>query len=619
MATSPFFRSMPPKTTGGFQTPLDTSRLAQSANGNGSKDTSQIPLGQQLIKAGLLTQAQLAQALREQQQNQMKLGEVCLEHGWLTPQDIYQHTSSRNLSLGEILVSLGYLQFDQLRVALAQQRRFGRKLGEILVWKQWIRPEELQQVLELQQSLQQLASPNAWEALEAQRKKLPTSESIAQAGSGSVTPVQSAIPPNPAAAQVLPPVSKVSVSSPIPSVGSAPTPQPLPLVKSTSISFEDPFAAVEQPMDNAGYERKIASLELQIQIQQQEWDALSQHMNAQVETFQAQYQQRIELLQEKVRQLQITLEQAQAGYQPETKQLRAFIEQLQRELIAAQTMNEKFQGELQQQQALYEEELEQLRSQLRDQHHRNLLQQQALYEDELEQLRAQTQTMQAEIPILKTAHQLQIQELQTQLDHAHRQQANLSAELRQAQELMSSYRQSMDSLQQTLKPSDPSISQSSLTTNGLPVAPKSHPDPMMGQLAPQQGSASGSLPVLTPWARNLFFQLQEAGLLTDADIERILSHWQQQGGKLTQLLSDLTGLQPTTIKFFGDSGSSARLSGCCRIGEYLRAAALVTEDEIEVALMSRPSGRRLGESLVDLGVIKSATAEYFARTFTQGH
>jgi len=124
-----------------------------------------LPLGQQLLRAGLITQGQLAQALREQRENFMKFGEVCLIHRWITIEDLYRHTASHLLSLGEILIALNYIDIDQLKLALSQQRRFGRKLGEILLWKSWVTEEHLTYALRVQQHLRQAATPNAWEAL----------------------------------------------------------------------------------------------------------------------------------------------------------------------------------------------------------------------------------------------------------------------------------------------------------------------------------------------------------------------------------------------------------------------------------------------------------------------
>jgi hypothetical protein len=124
-------------------------------------------------------------------------------------------------------------------------------------------------------------------------------------------------------------------------------------------------------------------------------------------------------------------------------------------------------------------------------------------------------------------------------------------------------------------------------------------------------------PVLTPWARTLFFQLQEAGLITHEEVDHVLKVWQQDGGKLTHVLSECTELQPTTVKFFGNGGYAARLAGCKRIGDYLQAAGLVTEAQIQAALSQRQPGQKLGEVLAMQGVIRAMTADYFARTFVQ--
>ncbi|NJO85635.1 MAG: hypothetical protein HC818_02295 [Synechococcaceae cyanobacterium RM1_1_27] len=140
-----------------------TAHLQGSASGASpplsDADMRNLPLGQRLLRAGLLTRPQLAQALREQQQNHLRLGEICLEHGWIEPEDLYKFTASHELCLGEVLVAMGSLQPNQLRVALAQQRRFGRRLGEILAWKGWVGTDVLNQALEIQAQLKQMQMP----------------------------------------------------------------------------------------------------------------------------------------------------------------------------------------------------------------------------------------------------------------------------------------------------------------------------------------------------------------------------------------------------------------------------------------------------------------------------
>lgn len=334
--------------------------------GRGAADgeaESSLPLGQRLLRAGLISQSQLAQALREQQQNHLKLGEVCLEHGWLTLADLYRLLPSQSLSLGEILVALGHLDFEQLRVALAQQRRYGRKLGEILTWKGWVQPAILDRALDVQVQLQRMASPNAWEALQPFLAKDPVPE---------VQPIprRSTIPGREDPAQDWPAPEEARRESTVqpPSLESAAGGDSIPGTLAAAAS--DPFADEPQPATLADYRKQLAdyrkqveALRLQIELQEQEWDRILANMNQQIADFQNQYQQRIQKLEATIR-----LQQAELQHQATLQQdLRVWREQLQRletELALARAAEQRAQRQLQTQQDCYQSELEQLQEQI---------------------------------------------------------------------------------------------------------------------------------------------------------------------------------------------------------------------------------------------------------------
>ncbi|MGQ9838034.1 MAG: hypothetical protein ACUVRV_08725 [Cyanobacteriota bacterium] len=119
---------------------------------------------------------------------------------------------------------------------------------------------------------------------------------------------------------------------------------------------------------------------------------------------------------------------------------------------------------------------------------------------------------------------------------------------------------------------------------------------------------------LTPWARHLFQNLQEAGLLDRPQIEHFLATWQQSGGKLTSVISECTGLKATTLKFFADGGYSARLSGCRSMVEFLRAADLV-ESKVLESLPPMDESDNWGDPLVEQGLLRPETVQYFRKHF----
>ncbi len=793
---------------------------------------SDLPLGQRLLEAGLLTQDQLDQALREQQSSQLKFGEICLEYGWISPAEMYTYTPSQDLALGEILVILGYLEFDQLRVALAQQRRFGRRLGEILVWKGWLQVEDLEEALHIQQQVQQQAAPNAWQALHT---AMPTSqpmledveedpESLLPASISELVPL-----PDPPSSPLPPPMrTSPPLAPPVVPVVRDHTPEPYsadpksvprppkPKLEPSPWSWSPQSTGVDEALSHEkAYQDRIAELEQQLQARDQEWDVLLADMNQQIQTFQDQYTRRIHQLEEKIRAQQeliqdqtqnssvdqaallsqVTtvreqLEQAQTQAHEAESELLSTQAQLARvdaELHQTQTQLQQSQLQLQHHQLQSTQEINRLKVALETQsqsqvevesqtvdmlHHQiedlqsalaqaqaqaqQTLQEFQSYRDQvtadaqtaqsqLRQLQHQlsdaiatrrsaeqdVQQLQAKVKSLKTSLAVKtsqfleaqrelsvatgsLQTKTTELDHVQKQlislkaryltqdqrRGTLSSEVEQTRELLATYRQTVASLSQNLQsqqvhnrllqtsldqhrqmvaavrmdlgvnslpmlrlwlaqrqgqpsvpdpstaisdssPPDPS-SQSSATVSDpvtsspvpaavvtLDTSAQNTGDPssvaytdltqVSGSEQANPNSRTGSqptqTPVLTPWARTLFFNLQEASLITDLDIDRVLEVWHEQGGRLTHVLADVTGLQPATVKFFSDGGSAARLSGGQRLGDYLKLAGLVTEDEIVTAIEHREPDQRLGEALAAQGYIPSGTANYFVRNF----
>lgn len=223
-------------------------------------------LGQQLLQAGHLTQAQVSQALRYQRQTRLKFGEVCLERGWIDAETLYLNIPSRSLSLGEILVLKGDLGFDQLRVALAQQRRFGRRLGEILLWRGWLQDSELDEVLEIQRMAHSLQFSNAWEALHALHvfRASELEEGATEIGmSGS--------------------------SHPVPST---------PAESSEELS---PITEPILPAQDEQTSPQVAALQLQLEMQQREWQAQTEMLEMQWNGAEIEYNQKIAQLEEQLR------------------------------------------------------------------------------------------------------------------------------------------------------------------------------------------------------------------------------------------------------------------------------------------------------------------------------
>jgi type IV pilus assembly protein PilB len=108
-------------------------------------------LGTLLVSRGLLTQAQLDEALRAQQAEPAPrpLGQILVEQRAITPRqlslvlDVYR----KRPRLGEILVRGGVLTDEQLETALEEQHRSGQPLGQVLLTLGYLTEELLRKAL----------------------------------------------------------------------------------------------------------------------------------------------------------------------------------------------------------------------------------------------------------------------------------------------------------------------------------------------------------------------------------------------------------------------------------------------------------------------------------------
>ncbi len=582
------------------------SSSVQSGSGNGfssppmSADLRNLPLGQRLLRAGLLTRQQLAQALREQQQNHLRLGEICLDHGWIEPEDLYNYTASHEMCLGEVLLAMGKLEPNQLRVALAQQRRFGRRIGEILAWKGWVGSDVLEEALAIQVQLKQMQTPSAWVALQ----------------------------------QIL--QTKPVVSEPMPEPLSEPLEIPIPphlqsAQESNGSESQDPAPQRQgaTPWNAPTPANQIAELELQLQIKEQEWKALTAQMEAQVKGYQQEYESRIQQLEAR---LEDQAEQIQIKIQQEVKlrHLEAEVERLEKGFKDARQDTQRVRRSLEQALAERDQERSDYATQLAD------LQIQIEAKDEdIQDLRQrlEAQTLENQVlrfqldgsngsgssseggdppplsPLTQELENLreQIKTYQLRLQETQSQNEEQDRELKRLENMVDTYRHTIQVLQNSLQ-------QQGSTT---PPITGIHPTVLNAPVT--AGSSASAAPVpLTPWARNLFNQLESAGLIDGDGVERVMTQWQQGGGRLTQVISQVTNLNSVTIRFFCDGGSVARQAGCRRLGDFLVAAGLLDQDKIKAL---RRDGiwdsLEQAQALVEQGILPQTTVDYFLTQFVK--
>jgi type II secretory ATPase GspE/PulE/Tfp pilus assembly ATPase PilB-like protein len=96
------------------------------------------PIGEMLVREGVLAPAALAQALAAQSaQRAVPIGQILVEHRKVAPDDVaraVEQQQRRKLRIGEVLIDAGLVSKADVDAALAEQKqRKGKRLGEVLV------------------------------------------------------------------------------------------------------------------------------------------------------------------------------------------------------------------------------------------------------------------------------------------------------------------------------------------------------------------------------------------------------------------------------------------------------------------------------------------------------
>ncbi|MFA5038441.1 MAG: hypothetical protein WC732_02035 [Candidatus Omnitrophota bacterium] len=111
-------------------------------------------LGELLVENGLLTERQVVEALETQKREKKYLGSIIVELGFTT-QEKLDSTLARQYGsrLGEFLIEKGLISFDQLHVAMDEQKNSMKSLGEILIDKGYVTEMDLMEGLSRQYSI----------------------------------------------------------------------------------------------------------------------------------------------------------------------------------------------------------------------------------------------------------------------------------------------------------------------------------------------------------------------------------------------------------------------------------------------------------------------------------
>ena len=109
------------------------------------------PLGEILRQAGLITEAQLQDALRTQQElgSYKPVGQILVDRRIITREQLNSFLDRYHKwpRLGEILVKTKVVTKEQLEIALAHQKKTGHRLGETIVELNYATEEAMRQAL----------------------------------------------------------------------------------------------------------------------------------------------------------------------------------------------------------------------------------------------------------------------------------------------------------------------------------------------------------------------------------------------------------------------------------------------------------------------------------------
>jgi hypothetical protein len=116
--------------------------------------------GEYLISQNLIDRQQLDEGLEAQKKlkSHLKIGELLVKQGALSSTDLMGALKDYKLGirLGELLIHQGDLGFIQLLEALDYQQMKGCQLGEALIGLGHCTPDQIEEMLQLQRSLQEV-------------------------------------------------------------------------------------------------------------------------------------------------------------------------------------------------------------------------------------------------------------------------------------------------------------------------------------------------------------------------------------------------------------------------------------------------------------------------------
>ncbi len=122
-------------------------------------------LGQLLVQEGLVSDQQLEEALHDQETTtpHKPLGEICVDAGFLSTSALKRVIEKyrKQILFGQLLIRMGVVSAAQLDEALSEQEKIGKRVGQILLHKRYITRADITKALSIQLGISNIA-PNVY-------------------------------------------------------------------------------------------------------------------------------------------------------------------------------------------------------------------------------------------------------------------------------------------------------------------------------------------------------------------------------------------------------------------------------------------------------------------------
>ena len=107
-------------------------------------------IGEILLRQNLLSPFSLSQALNQQMLQKKKIGEILIEKGYISQEELKYHLHNQTIKLGDLLIKHKVISERKLQSILNHQEFSPKKLGEIMVQRKIISAEQLGKFLQEQ-------------------------------------------------------------------------------------------------------------------------------------------------------------------------------------------------------------------------------------------------------------------------------------------------------------------------------------------------------------------------------------------------------------------------------------------------------------------------------------